>query len=188
MLFPYLSPDLCGRLARDQFGNPNANRNKQTKTLDKEICESLIGTTYVVASELWNMIDPVAKLANGDKTFSGAHPKHLFWGLLFLKNYCTEPVMVRVVGHVDPKTLRKWVWIFVNEIAGLRPQVVSNVCVFCNFIFTLLNLLIDIDCRLSSSDVMRIGMKCDSVLSLLTESTAPSRKYGLSMKKYSPRS
>ena len=124
MLFPALSPELCAQLAREEFGNPNPNR-KQDKNLDKEICESLIGTTYVVASELWNMIDPVGRLEAGDKDFNGAHPKHLFWSLFFLKNYCTEAVMVRVFGFVDNKTIRKWIWIFIPAIAGLRPEVVS---------------------------------------------------------------
>ena len=125
MLFPFLSPDLCARLARDEFGNPNPNR-RSNKSLDNEICESLIGTTYEVASELWNMIDPVGKVAAGDTTFNGAHPKHLFWSLFFLKQYCVESVMVRVFHHVDPKTLRKWIWIFVPAIADLKPRVVSN--------------------------------------------------------------
>ena len=125
MLFPHLSTELCGRLAREEFGNPKANKNKTDAALDKEICESLIGTTYEVAAELWNLIDPVTHC---DK-FSGAHPKHLFWSLLFLKNYCTEPVLIRVVGFVDKKTLQKWVWIFVRAIADLKPDVVSLLCV-----------------------------------------------------------
>ena len=122
MLFPHLSPELCGRLAREEFGNPNANRNKRDDTLDQEICESLFGTTYEVVAEVWNLIDPVG---NCDK-FRGAHPKHLFWTLIFLKNYPTYPILCRVCGFVDPKTLRKWIWIFVPAIAGLKGEVVSN--------------------------------------------------------------
>ena len=121
MLFPSLSEELCGELARDLFGNPNANKNKTNAALDKEICESLIGTPYRVAAELWNMINPL----ENDQIPPGAHPNHLFWTLCFLKNYCTEPVMVRLVGFVDPKTFRKWVWIFVPAIAAQRVDVVS---------------------------------------------------------------
>ena len=125
MLFPSLSEELCGELARDLFGNPNANKNKTNAALDKEICESLIGTPYRVAAELWNMINPL----ENDQIPPGAHPNHLFWTLCFLKNYCTELVMVRLVGFVDPKTFRKWVWIFVPAIAAQRVDVVSLCCV-----------------------------------------------------------
>ena len=99
MLFPSLSEELCGELARDLFGNPNANKNKTNAALDKEICESLIGTPYRVAAELWNMINPL----ENDQIPPGAHPNHLFWTLCFLKNYCTEPVMVRLVGFWTQK-------------------------------------------------------------------------------------
>lgn len=122
MLFPHLSTELCARLARDLFGNPNANKNKTNAALDQEICESLIGTTYEVAAEIWNLIDPVG---NHDKFPEGAHPKHLFWSLCFLKNYPTEAILIRVVGFPDKKTLRKWLWIFIPAIAGLKGQVVS---------------------------------------------------------------
>ncbi|CAJ1955890.1 unnamed protein product [Cylindrotheca closterium] len=89
MLFPHMSTDLCGRLARDLFGNCNANKNKTDACLDKEICESLIGTTYKVAAKLWNMISPL----ENDQIPQGAHPNHLFWTLCFLKNYCTETIV-----------------------------------------------------------------------------------------------
>ncbi|CAJ1939791.1 unnamed protein product [Cylindrotheca closterium] len=121
MLFPSLSEELCGELARDLFGNPNANKNKTNAALDKEICESLIGTPYRVAAELWNMINPL----ENDQIPQEAHPNHLLWTLCFLKNYCSEPVMVRLVGFVDPKTFRKWVWIFIPAIAAQRVDVIK---------------------------------------------------------------
>ena len=94
--------------------------NKTMEALDEEICQSLIGTSYVVASELWNLIQPSTK-----EELEDAHPKHLLWALLMLKCYCTMPVLTRVVGGVDKKTFRKWAWAFVFAISDLKNRVVS---------------------------------------------------------------
>jgi hypothetical protein len=128
MEFPSLTPDLCGTLAREVFGLPKYNSNKTNEALDKEICESFIGTSYNVCSELWNLINPSMKTE-----LQGAHPKHLFWTLLFLKCYCIEPVLIRVVGGVDPKTYRKWVRLFIPAISGLKADVVGTILVSGNF-------------------------------------------------------
>jgi hypothetical protein len=120
MLFPTLTPDVCATLARDEFDIPGGYKNKTYKAIDKEICQSLIGTSYVVCSELWNLIDP-----QNDEDLKNAHPKHLFWGLLLLKTYCTGPVLKHIVGCNDAGTFRYWSWLFANKIASLKPTVVS---------------------------------------------------------------
>ena len=119
MLFPVLTPDIAASLAREEFGLDSGYQNKTAKATDKEICQSLLGTSYVVCSELWNLIDP-----ENNENVRGAHPKHLFWALLLLKTYCIEPILTRVVGGVDTGTFRKWAWLFVSEIASLKPRVV----------------------------------------------------------------
>ena len=120
MRYPSLTPEQCGELAREEFGVA-LYRNKTNKALDKEICQSLIGTSYLVCSELWNYIEPHDK-----DELKNAHPKHLFWALLFLKTYCTESILRRVVGGgVDGGTFRDWSWKFVDEIFALKPRVVS---------------------------------------------------------------
>jgi hypothetical protein len=63
------------------------------------------------------LIDP----QNKDE-LKNAEPKHLFWVLLFLKTYCTEPVLRRVVGGVDGGTFRVWTWKFVKEVSDLKPR------------------------------------------------------------------
>ena len=140
MRFPSLSPELCAELARDIFGNPNANANKTNEALDKEIQESLIGTTFEVAAEIWNLIDPLHR----DDELKKAHPKHMFYSLTFLYTYCTEAILVRVFHHVDPKTFRKWVWLFVPAISSLKPRVVS--ALFLSLFLEKLCLTIFIDC------------------------------------------
>ena len=53
-------------------------------------------------------------------------PKHLLWGLLFLKTYATEPILASMAG-VSRKTFRMWAWQVVTTIAGKRNQLVSLV-------------------------------------------------------------
>lgn len=118
-LFPTLTPVLCAELAREEFGG-GIYQNKTTKALDEEITQSLIGTSYIVCSDLWNLIDP----QNNENLNNNAEPKHLFWALLFLNTYCTEPILRRVVGCVDAGTFRDWSWAFIKEISSLKPRVV----------------------------------------------------------------
>jgi hypothetical protein len=125
MRFPTLTPELCATLARETFGKPGWRKRKSFAGLDKEICRSLIGTSFDVCSELWNMINPSTK-----QELKGAHPKHLFWALLFLKSYGTVPILTRVVGGPDDKTFRGWSWTFVGEISALKPKVVRPFCRF----------------------------------------------------------
>ena len=106
-------------IARDIFRKDRYS-NKTTKSLHAEICSALIGTLYVVCSEIWNLIEP-----KNDATMKDAHPKHLLWTLFFLKCYCTEEISTRVVGGVSNETFWKWTWLFVKAIAGLRGEIVS---------------------------------------------------------------
>jgi hypothetical protein len=46
-------------------------------------------------------------------------PEHLLWCLIFLKQYKTENQNHALV-KADEKTIRKWVWIFVDLIANLK--------------------------------------------------------------------
>ena len=102
MLHPVLTPDVCASLALEQFGTQGC-KNKTTTALDDETCTSLIGASCEVCAELWNLIDPKN---NENSTLLGAHPKHLFWGLLLLKACYIEAILIRVVGGVDAGSRR----------------------------------------------------------------------------------
>ena len=55
-------------------------------------------------------------------------PKHLLWTLYFLKCYPKEGPGCAAVGGpgaIDPKTMRKWVWLFHKRINELADHVVS---------------------------------------------------------------
>ncbi len=55
-------------------------------------------------------------------------PKHLLWTLYFLKVYPREAPGCSAVGGskgaIDPKTLQKWVWLFIERITELEDEVV----------------------------------------------------------------
>ena len=50
----------------------------------------------------------------------------MLWGLMFLKIYASEGVLATLAGGVDEKTFRKWAWRFVDAIADLEDDVVSQ--------------------------------------------------------------
>ena len=61
----------------------------------------------------------------GDPDFNGAEPRHLLWGLLFLKKYGDYSEMASMVGPVDEGTFAKWSHFFVERISYLLCDVVS---------------------------------------------------------------
>jgi hypothetical protein len=67
---------------------------------------------------LWDKLRPM-----------GGCPEHLLWALYFMKVYPKQGPGCLVVGAsagaVDPKTHRKWVWVYVKAIAELVDVVVS---------------------------------------------------------------
>ena len=62
-------------------------------------------------------------------------PKHLLWKLYFLKVYPREGPGCAAVGGsrgaVDPKTMHKWVWLFLERIAELADEVVRSLLYRC---------------------------------------------------------
>ena len=51
---------------------------------------------------------------------------HLLWALMFMSVYPNnENKMCSLLGGVGPQTMRKWVWPFIEGIAGLSDSVVS---------------------------------------------------------------
>ena len=77
-----------------------------------------------VVESIWNRLDPFATIKPIHK---GVKPVHLLWALLFMKVYAEESIHAGLVGGVDEKTFRKWVWIFVQEISYLEDEVVSRI-------------------------------------------------------------
>ena len=110
MDFQAMNVETLAEIARNMLQKPEGYSNKTVAALDKEIQESLIGIPYVVAAEAWNLINPTV-----NNSLRGSHPKHLLWTLVFLKCYCTEPILTQLVGGMDRKTVRYWTNVFAKS-------------------------------------------------------------------------
>ncbi len=79
------------------------------------------GTNISIVSIVWDML-----VANGLRPKKSL-PKHPLWVLYFLKVYPKQSPGCLVVGAstgaVNPKTMRKWVWQFIENIADLADKV-----------------------------------------------------------------
>lgn len=96
------------------------------KKADERRCIGSFGVSPTLCSILWNKVELVKE---------GVFPSHLLWSLLFLKIDDTQDFLCSITGS-DEKTLRKWAWYFVKEIASLEAQVVSISIVFV-FLYSL---------------------------------------------------
>jgi hypothetical protein len=95
---------LCGL----EIANHDVNRSAN---VGANRFRSLFGATPKVCSILW--------ISLADTVPAYSESKHLLWALLFLKTYTSEHVMHALTG-ADEKTVRKWVWIFVQLISDLH--------------------------------------------------------------------
>jgi hypothetical protein len=72
---------------------------------------------------VWDM------LVEGGLLPKNGEPKHLLWTLYFLKCYPKEGPGCAAIGGsrgaIDPKTMCKWVWLFIERICELADEVVS---------------------------------------------------------------
>jgi hypothetical protein len=101
--------------------------NKASKELARSMLEqekdfrSDFGTSWDNVARIWDMLHfPISRIK-----VKGEEPEHLLWALLFAKVYTNECITKKLVGK-SPKTVRKWAWIFLEEIANLSSEVVSK--------------------------------------------------------------
>jgi hypothetical protein len=96
------------------------NKQDGSSEIEDRRFRELFGCSPLVVLELW-------KLLLSNLTIEGSpEVVHLLWALTFLKLYTKESTTSRLVGGIDEKTYRKWVWVFVSAIADLEVDVVSN--------------------------------------------------------------
>jgi len=83
---------------------------------------SSFGCSAEVCVAAWNLMVSFSFLPEGDtKAF-----EHYLWGLMFMKIYPeNETAMCTLLGGVDPKTMRKWVWGYIKAVHELSYIVVS---------------------------------------------------------------
>ncbi len=92
----------------NQISNTKKGQKESTKT---RRFKSFFGVTPHVCSIVWTKIFGVAPI--------GFQPKHLLWGLTFLKQYPNEHNRHSTL-KADEKTIRKWTWIAVKLMSGLK--------------------------------------------------------------------
>jgi len=125
--------DVFFRAARDIQNR--TSRNVGTAEMEDRRFRELFGARVEIVVLLWEMMEEDNLLPEKSK------PKHLLWSLYFLKVYPREGAGCAAVGGsggaIDPKTLRKWVWLFVERIAELADDAVSEVycCVPSTVVF-----------------------------------------------------
>ncbi len=88
---------------------------------DHRFCEHF-GAPFTIIRMVWDM------LVEGYLLPEKSEPKHLLWTLYFLKCYPKKGLGCAAVGGskgaIDPKTMRKWVWLFIEHINELADKVV----------------------------------------------------------------
>ena len=73
----------------------------------------------------------------------GGHFTHLFWAFLFMKLYPKNEIeFCGLLGGIDPKTMRKWVWPFIRAVAELHFVVVSKMSLLVELSFRIVSLKI----------------------------------------------
>ena len=99
------------------------SRSVGTAAMEDRRFRGLFGARIEIVLKVWLM------LGEGGLRPEKSKPKHLLWTLYFLKVYPREAPGCSAVGGskgaIDPKTLRKWVWLFIERIAELADEVVS---------------------------------------------------------------
>ena len=95
---------------------------------------SMYGCHWRVAAGVWDVI-----LEHGINRKK--EKKHLLWALLWLKHYTNEQSLATIV-RASCKTLRKWVWIVIEDMANASVIKVSSKRFFIFFIFYALLLLL----------------------------------------------
>jgi hypothetical protein len=98
----------------------NSNPNLVAGTIKRRWATNF-ATSPLVCSIVWDMLKPEEWGENRVEL------KYLLWTMHFMKTYKKES---DICGQVrcDEKTLRKWVWLFMERIAELAEDVV-RICV-----------------------------------------------------------
>ena len=116
MIFRRDARDIQNRMSRAD--ETTAMEDRRFRELSLEF-----GASISIVLHVWTTMEEGGLLPNQSR------PKHLLWTLFFLKVYPREAAGCSAVGGgggaIDSKTLRKWVWLFIERIGELADNVVS---------------------------------------------------------------
>ena len=102
------------RMWRRDPVNPRSDKQE-----DRDFRENF-GCGVIVVHCVWMMMESRGLILNDGMIH------HLLWTLMFMKTYTKEKTICALVGIRDPKTLKKWVWLFIDSISDLESSVVSK--------------------------------------------------------------
>ena len=91
------------------------------------------GVSATICSITWNMLVSESSIPQNGS------PKHILWCLMFLKTYSTTGCLAKTFC-VDEKTVRKWIWLFIEAISTIQDDIVSNFIIYL-CIFMILSLI-----------------------------------------------
>ena len=84
---------------------------------------ALFGVLPKVIAKVWELLEEWEIL---EQLQEGFKKVHLCWAFIYMKVYANETAMRQMVGgNPDEKTLRKWIWEFLEAISELEPHLVS---------------------------------------------------------------
>ena len=96
---------------------------------------STFGCSAEVCITAWNKMIQLGLLPEGDTP--SASFNHYLWALAFLKLYPeNETTMCSILGGIDAKTMRKWVWPYIGSMFELKYDVVSNILYMFMYTYT----------------------------------------------------
>ena len=79
----------------------------------------MFGVCPEVALAAWTMMCSAGILPEGGTLM------HWLWTLCFMKVYAKQGPLSVLCGGADPKTIHKWVWLFIRAFVVLEGDVVS---------------------------------------------------------------
>lgn len=100
-------------MERDPF------KDKAPREEDRNF-RALFGCPPSVVLDLWN------RLSNNDLLPADGTMTHLLWTFMYTKTYVKWKNMKTLAGGHDPKTIRKWMKVFLDAVEQLEGEVVSH--------------------------------------------------------------
>jgi hypothetical protein len=122
----YISANDIEATGLQMIGRWKPNNQHSICFTSKRRFREMFGCCPKIAAAAWNKIEGNIEWT-GLTTYSSRSTVHLLWALLFLKVYGKEATLSSLVGGVDEKTFRKWVWLYIAALSSLESFVVSNI-------------------------------------------------------------
>ena len=107
------------------------NKNVKSRMMIVRQFRAFFGTSPANVAIAWNRLAPFIQ----PEYHHTAQPRHLLWGLMFMKLYNSSSVLASFAG-VSEKTFQEWQWQAVGWLADLEYYCVSTAInqAFCNLL------------------------------------------------------